>query len=163
MFVAVCDQDFGTSTLSWRKITCPFSFPICAVLFSHSTASYGDTRPSVNRRRNSVPVETLVRRFSCSILLFNAILVSAIISASAQAVSPLKFCVGFRGGLRHYTALPIPVSLAAVEGKKSSRSIRQSSDTTVAATQRRSPVRRRNFSPPRPKIRNASPSRALHR
>src|ERR1700674_1268904 len=47
MFVAVCDQLFGTSTSSCRKIVTPFSFPISAVRFSHSTASKGDFFPSV--------------------------------------------------------------------------------------------------------------------
>src|ERR1700676_3947268 len=47
MFVAVCDQLFGTSTSSWRKIVTPFSFPIRAVRFSHSTASNGEIFPSV--------------------------------------------------------------------------------------------------------------------
>src|SRR5712671_6338444 len=50
MFVAVCDQLFGTSTSSWRKIVTPFSFPISAVRFSHSTASNGDFFPSVKCR-----------------------------------------------------------------------------------------------------------------
>jgi hypothetical protein len=39
MLVAVCDQLFGTSTSSWRKIVTPFSLPITAARFSHSTAS----------------------------------------------------------------------------------------------------------------------------
>src|SRR5580704_18600745 len=47
MFVAVCDQFFGTSTSSWRKMVTPFSFPISAVRFSHSTASNGEIFPSV--------------------------------------------------------------------------------------------------------------------
>src|ERR1700732_4391232 len=47
MFVAVCDQLFGTSTSSWRKIVTPFSFPIRAARFSHSTASNGEIFPSV--------------------------------------------------------------------------------------------------------------------
>src|SRR5580698_6991489 len=47
MFVAVCDQLFGTSTSSWRKIVTPFSLPISAVRFSHSTASNGEIFPSV--------------------------------------------------------------------------------------------------------------------
>src|SRR3989475_1741357 len=50
MFVAVCDQLFGTSTSSCRKIVTPFSFPISAVRFSHSTASKGDFFPSVKNR-----------------------------------------------------------------------------------------------------------------
>ena len=47
MFVAVCDQLFGTSTSSCLKIVTPFSFPISAVRFSHSTLSNGDIFPSV--------------------------------------------------------------------------------------------------------------------
>src|SRR6266478_657701 len=50
MLVAVCDQLFGTSTSSCRKIVTPFSFPISAVRFSHSTASKGDFFPSVKYR-----------------------------------------------------------------------------------------------------------------
>src|SRR5467141_2422402 len=50
MFVAVCDQLLGTSTSSCRKIVTPFSFPISAVRFSHSTASKGDFFPSVKYR-----------------------------------------------------------------------------------------------------------------
>src|SRR5256885_4599772 len=50
MFVAVCDQLLGTSTSSWRKIVTPFSFPINAVRFSHSTASKGDFFPSAKYR-----------------------------------------------------------------------------------------------------------------
>src|SRR5262249_37126573 len=47
MLVAVCDQVLGTSTSSWRKMVTPFSFPMSAVRFSHSTASKGDFLPSV--------------------------------------------------------------------------------------------------------------------
>src|SRR2546427_615573 len=50
MFVAVCDQLLCTSTSSCRKIVTPFSFPISAVRFSHSTASKGDFFPSVKNR-----------------------------------------------------------------------------------------------------------------
>ena len=39
MFVAVCDQDFGTSTFFCSKIVSPFSDTIEAVRSSHSTAS----------------------------------------------------------------------------------------------------------------------------
>jgi len=35
-------QLFGTSTSSWRKIVTPFSLPISAERFSHSTASNGE-------------------------------------------------------------------------------------------------------------------------
>src|SRR5258707_8785621 len=55
MLVAVCDQPLGTSMFSWRKITCPFSFPICAVRRSHSTLSNGEVFPSVKCRWNSSP------------------------------------------------------------------------------------------------------------
>src|SRR5580700_8592181 len=55
MFVAVCDQLFGTSTSSCRKIVTPFSFPISAVRFSHSTASKGDFFPSVKYRWKARP------------------------------------------------------------------------------------------------------------
>src|SRR5580704_10834196 len=56
IFVAVCDQLFGTSTSSWRKIVTPFSFPIRAVRFSHSTASNGEIFPSVKYRSNGRPL-----------------------------------------------------------------------------------------------------------
>src|SRR5271154_5086789 len=56
MFVAVCDQPFGTSTSSCRKIVTPFSFPIRAVRFSHSTASNGDIFPSVKYRSKGRPL-----------------------------------------------------------------------------------------------------------
>src|SRR5271170_8232384 len=56
MFVAVCDQLFGTSTSSWRKIVTPFSFPIRAVRFSHSTASNGEVFPSVKYRSKGRPL-----------------------------------------------------------------------------------------------------------
>src|SRR5258706_15617970 len=66
MFVAVCDQLFGTSTSSWRKIVTPFSFPISAVRFSHSTASNGDFFPSVKYRRKNRPVPTTLAVFSAA-------------------------------------------------------------------------------------------------
>src|SRR5215468_11285706 len=56
MLVAVCDQFFGTSTFSWRKMVTPFSFPISAVRLSHSTASNGEILPSVKKRSNFNPV-----------------------------------------------------------------------------------------------------------
>src|ERR1700694_718955 len=113
MFVAVCDQDFGTSTLSWRKIVCPFSFPISAVRFSHSTESNGDTFPSVKKRRNSRP---LVRWACCSAcLLFNAIFVAAI-SASARQSCLQIFTGGGETGtpLLHYTPARSTRVIAAV-------------------------------------------------
>src|SRR5713226_5085176 len=86
MFVAVCDQDFGTSTPSWRKIVWPFSLPISAVRRSHSTASNGETLPAVKNRRNSRPVRGRVPA-AVSIFSVKAILASDI-SASAQEGSP---------------------------------------------------------------------------
>src|SRR6476660_5843629 len=56
MFVAVCDQFFGTSTSSCRKIVTPFSFPIRAVRFSHSTASNGELFPSVKYLSKGSPL-----------------------------------------------------------------------------------------------------------
>src|SRR6266478_2880380 len=58
MLVAVCDQPLGTSTPSWRKIVVPFSFPISAVRFSHSTMSNAEVLPSVKRRSNTNPLRT---------------------------------------------------------------------------------------------------------
>src|ERR1700686_2402120 len=56
MLVAVCDQLLGTSTPSWRKMVTPFSLPISAVRFSHSTRSKGDFLPSVKNRSKNRPV-----------------------------------------------------------------------------------------------------------
>src|SRR6202011_621201 len=56
MLVAVCDQLLGTSTPSWRKMVTPFSLPIRAVRFSHSTRSKGDFLPSVKNRSKNTPV-----------------------------------------------------------------------------------------------------------
>src|SRR6266704_2653336 len=66
MFVAVCDQLFGTSTSSWRKIVTPFSFPISAVRFSHSTASKGDFFPSVKYRSKVRPFPSPLAVFSAA-------------------------------------------------------------------------------------------------
>src|SRR5258708_6216298 len=59
ILVAVCDQPFGTSTFSCLKIVAPFSLPIRAVRFSHSTLSKGDTFPSVKKRSKTRPVDTV--------------------------------------------------------------------------------------------------------
>src|SRR5580692_7797630 len=64
MFVAVCDQLFGTSTSSWRKIVTPFSFPISAVRFSHSTASNGEIFPSVKYLSKGRPLRAPAPAFS---------------------------------------------------------------------------------------------------
>src|SRR5207247_6278089 len=66
MFVAVCDQLFGTSTSSWRKIVTPFSFSISAVRFSHLTASKGDFFPSVQNRSKARPLAVLTSVFSAA-------------------------------------------------------------------------------------------------
>ena len=94
MLVAVCDQPFGTSTFSWRKIVLPFSLPISATRRSHSTASNGDVRPSVKYLWNSRPVRTStsagVAALGWSIVFsFRAIFVCDII-ASAQVGSPAQ-------------------------------------------------------------------------
>src|SRR6185437_11688436 len=105
IFVAVCDQDLGTSTFSCRKITWPLSFPIRAVRRSHSTLSKGDTLPSVKRRWKSSP---LARRaiFSVCMGVFKAVRVSAI-SASAPAVLPPNSWPGRRlGGASLFYYLP---------------------------------------------------------
>src|SRR5712671_2426504 len=67
MFVAVCDQLLGTSTSSWRKIVTPFSFPINAVRFSHSTASKGDFFPSVKYRWKLRPFPAPCAGFSAAV------------------------------------------------------------------------------------------------
>src|SRR3981189_2974431 len=56
ILVAVCDQLFGTSTSSWRKIVPPFSLPMSAGRLSHSIASNGDILPSVKNRSKTSPV-----------------------------------------------------------------------------------------------------------
>src|SRR5215471_1277390 len=60
MLVAVCDQVFGTSTSSCRKMVAPFSFPIRATRFSHSTASKGDFWGSLKYRGKTRPFPTVV-------------------------------------------------------------------------------------------------------
>src|SRR5713101_3751921 len=67
MFVAVCDQLLGTSTSSCRKIVTPFSFPISAVRFSHSTASKGDFFPSVKYRWKLRPFPAPPAAFSAAL------------------------------------------------------------------------------------------------
>src|SRR4029077_14089747 len=67
MFVAVCDQPFGTSTSSCRKIVTPFSLPIRAVRFSHSTASKGDFAPSVKYRSKLRPFPAPLAAFSAAV------------------------------------------------------------------------------------------------
>src|SRR6202051_2762491 len=56
MLVAVCDELLGTSTPSWRKMVTPFSLPISAVRFSHSTRSKGEFLPSVKNRSKNRPL-----------------------------------------------------------------------------------------------------------
>src|SRR5580692_1283101 len=94
MLVAVCDQPFGTSTSSWRKIVLPFSLQISATRRSHSTASNGEVRPSVKYRSNSRPVRTstsagLVMPVWSAVFSFKAIFVCDIL-ASAQVGSPAQ-------------------------------------------------------------------------
>src|SRR3984893_7721515 len=67
MLVAVCDQLLGTSTSSWRKMVTPFSFPINAVRFSHSTASKGDLFPSVKYRWKLRPFPAPCPGFSAAV------------------------------------------------------------------------------------------------
>src|SRR6266849_10176871 len=67
MVVAVCDQLFGTSTSSCPKIVTPFSFPISAVRFSHSTASNGDFLPSVKYRPKVRPFPVPHAAFSAAV------------------------------------------------------------------------------------------------
>src|SRR5579863_1097236 len=111
MFVAVCDHVLGASTSSWRKITCPLSFPINAVRRSHSTASNGDTRPSVNRRLNSRPV---ARRAACcvSTLPFIVIRAASAISASAPAVLPPKWLPGLACRGEQLLSYSLPTAFA---------------------------------------------------
>src|SRR5215472_16694848 len=64
MLVAVCDQPLGTSTSSWRKMVTPFSLPINAVRFSHSTASNGDFLPSLRNLSKTRPFPAPLAGFS---------------------------------------------------------------------------------------------------
>src|SRR5579859_344133 len=90
MFVAVCDQLFGTSTSSWRKIVTPFSLPISAERFSHSTRSNGEIFPSVKKRSNTSPFRT-----------------PAAASAAAFVSSVLPFSAGFTVAIRSSTYRPL--------------------------------------------------------
>ena len=94
MLVAVCDQAFGTSTSSWRKIVVPFSLPISAVRRSHSTASKGDTLPSVNRLLNARPRFCATSVFfsvaAFNVCSFSAILTSAIFRLRALEEGPSR-------------------------------------------------------------------------
>src|ERR1700731_2309488 len=88
ILVAVCDQSLGTSTPSWRKMVTPFSLPISAVRFSHSTASNGEVFPSVKYRLNTSPVFSPLD-FSgltpvCSDLPCNAVFTVAIYSSALE-------------------------------------------------------------------------------
>ena len=70
MFVAFCDQDFGTSTPFCSKATSPVrKFWIMASRSSHSISSYGWTPSLVKWRRifrsASPTVEPAVVRVSC--------------------------------------------------------------------------------------------------
>src|SRR3977135_596251 len=93
MFVAVCDAAFGTYTFSSRKIVLPFSLPISATRRSHSTASNGETFPSVNFRWNSRPVRTstsaVVAGFAWSVFSFIALFAYALL-VSSQVGSPAQ-------------------------------------------------------------------------
>src|SRR5262245_55909283 len=87
MLVAVCDQFFGTSTSSWRKMVTPFSFPISAVRFSHSTASNGEIRPSVKKRSNFNPVVFSVALVSVALPCITGFTVAAILFLPAPGSS----------------------------------------------------------------------------
>src|SRR5260370_6717965 len=93
MFVAVCDQIFGTSPSSCREIVTPFSFPLTALHFSHSTASNGDTFPSVKCRSNVSPLRVPVVFFS--------------VLVSAPTDFPLNPCFTVAIPLLRATGLPL--------------------------------------------------------
>ena len=89
MFVAVCDQLFGTSTPSCLNIVTPFSLPIWAVLFSHSTLSKGEIFPSVKYRSNISPLPAPARSAPLVVptaLPFNADFTVAILISSPHQV-----------------------------------------------------------------------------
>src|SRR3989441_3223899 len=137
MFVAVCDQLFGTSTSSWRKIVTPFSFPISAVRFSHSTTSKGDFFPSVKYRSKVRPFPVLTAVFSAASVArdfpFNACFTVAIRPSALQGshsrrepyyFTPLRpaeaprFASGFELKLTH---LPIRWVRESGQRKKTGR------------------------------------------
>src|SRR5713226_7707589 len=118
MFVAVCDQLFVTSTSSWRKIVAPFSFPISAVRFSHSTASNGDTFPSVKNRSNIRPLPAPAGVFSVLVSVtgdfpLNACLTVAIPFLRATGLPLARGTLSFyssasgRGAALHHNATAI--------------------------------------------------------
>src|SRR6266478_7427712 len=86
MFVAVCDQPLGTSTSSWRKIVTPFSFPISAVRFSHSTSSKGDLLPSVKYRSKVRPFPAVFSAAAPAAFSLNACFTVAIRSSALQGL-----------------------------------------------------------------------------
>src|SRR5262245_60639140 len=92
MLVAVCDQFFGTSTSSWRKMVTPFSLPISAVRFSHSTASNGEILPSVKRRSNFNPAAVMSALVSADLPCMTGFTVAAILFL--QRRGPLLRCGG---------------------------------------------------------------------
>src|SRR5262245_30974460 len=87
MLVAVCDQFFGTSTFSWRKMVTPFSFPMSAVRFSHSTASNGEILPSVKKRSNFNPVACTAALVSVALPCMTGFTVAAILFLPAPGSS----------------------------------------------------------------------------
>src|SRR6266436_6079263 len=88
MFVAVCDQLFGTSTSSCRKIVTPFSFPISAVRFSHSTASKEDFFPSVKYRSKVRPVPASLAVFSTAVSVAGNFPLSACFTVAIRSSAP---------------------------------------------------------------------------
>src|ERR1700720_1151620 len=72
----------------------PFSLPISAVRFSHSTASKGEVLPSVKYRLNTSPVFSPVALSApspvCSDLPCNAVLTVAIYSLRAPGLPPAE-------------------------------------------------------------------------
>src|SRR6202040_3364601 len=91
MFVAVCDQLFGTSTSSWRKIVTPFSFPISAVRFSHSTASDGEIFPSVKYLSKGRPLRAPAPVFSGAFSVIGEFPVIACFTVAIPFLRNLEF------------------------------------------------------------------------
>src|SRR5258708_28538600 len=129
MLVAVCDQPFGTSTSAWRKIVTPFSLPISAERFSHSTASNGETFPSVKNRSNTSPVRTPAAvpaaAFASSVFPFSACFTVAILSSTYRAPrlggTLLFYSSARRGEPLHpnaYLLRQIPQNLVYVEAAR---------------------------------------------
>src|SRR5271157_893440 len=104
MLVAVCDQVFGTSTSSCLKIVTPFSFPISAVRFSHSTSLNGEVLPSVKYRSNLKPL--FVRALFIALAVSTVLPFNAGFTVAIQFPPRCRFPLSQRGTLLFYSPVP---------------------------------------------------------